>query len=469
MADSVVSAPAVEQLASVFSGQLLRDGDEGYEQARKVWNGYFDRRPAVVAGCRTAADVAAAISVAREHGLEIAVRGGGHSGQGFGTWDDALVIDLSPMKGIEVDPQARTCRAQAGLTWGEFDAATQEHGLAVTGGRVTTTGVSGLTLGSGSGWLERRCGLTGDNLLSAQVVTADGSIVTASRDENADLFWGLRGGSGNFGVVTEFNLRLHQIGPMIYGGLLVCLPDRATETLRFLADYMADAPDDLGAAGAFLSAPPEPFVPQEMHFAPVFGVAICWSGDMEEGERVVAPIREVAGPVMDMVGPMPYTALQSLLDGGMAPGIRAYFKAEFLRELSEEAIEKLARQGSSRPGPMVQLLLEPMGGAIGRVDENDSALGRRDVPWTYHALSMWMEPGQETADSHIGWARELAAEMEPHTTTGVYLNFTSDEGDARVRSTYGEERYARLVALKDRYDAENVFHLNQNVKPSGAI
>jgi FAD binding domain/Berberine and berberine like len=468
MADSLVSAPAVEQLAPSFKGQLLREGDEGYEAARRVWNGCFDRRPALIAQCGNVADVQAAVRFARENGLEVAVRGGGHSAQGFGTWDDALVIDLSPMKAIEVDPEARTARAEAGMTWGEFDAATQEHGLAVTGGRFSTTGIAGLTLGSGSGWIERRCGLTGDNLISAEVVTADGSVVTASADQNADLFWGLRGGSGNFGVVTSFTYRLHQIGPMIYGGLLVSMPDRGPDVLRYLREFMPTAPDDFGCAAAFLSAPPEPFVPEEMHFAPVFGVVICWTGDHEEGERVLAPLREVAQPVMDMVAPMPYTALQSMLDASGPHGIRGYIKAEFLEEMSDDAIEKLARYGASRPGPMIQLLLEPLGGAIGRVDEGASALGRRDVPWVFHALSMWMDPGQEAADAHIAWAKDLAGEMSPHTVPGVYLNFTSDEGDDRVRSTYGEERYSKLVALKDRYDPENLFHLNQNIKPSGA-
>ena len=465
MAD-LVMAPAVEQLASSFSGQLLREGDAGYDEARRVWNGWFDRRPALIARCQDASDVRSAVMFGREQGLAIAVRGGGHSAQGYGTWDDALVIDLSPMKGIEVDPEQRVARAQAGLTWGEFDAATQEHGLAVTGGRFSTTGIAGLTLGSGSGWIERRCGLTGDNLLSAQVVCANGDVLTASAGENEDLFWGLRGGSGNFGVVTEFTYRLHQIGPIIYGGMLVTMPDRGPEVLRFLREYMLDAPDDLGLAAAFISAPPEPFVPPEMHFAPIFGLVVCWTGDMDEGERVLAPVREVVQPVMDMVAPMPYTALQGMLDGGGPTGINAYFKAEFLEELSDEAIEKLAHHGASRPGPMIQLLLEPLGGAIGREDENASALGRRDLPWIYHALSMWMEPGQEAADAHVGWAREVAADLSAHTVPGVYLNFTSDEGEERVRSTYGEERHARLVALKDKYDPDNLFHLNQNIRPS---
>ncbi len=467
MTSSSISAAAVDGLAPSFTGDLLREGDAGYEQARMVWNGGIDRRPALVARCRTSDDVRAATRWGRENGLTISVRGGGHSAQGYGTWDDALVIDLSPMKGISVDPEAQTVHAQAGLTWGEFDQATQEHGLAVTGGRFSTTGIAGLTLASGSGWLERRCGLTADNLLSAQVVTADGGVVTASEEENPDLFWGLRGGGGNFGIVTSFTYRLHRIGPLIYGGMMVSLPERAADTLRFLREYMPDAPDDLGLGAAFVSAPPEPFVPAQMHFAPVFGLVVCWTGDMEEGERVLAPIREVAQPVMDMVQPIPYTALQSMLDAGGPHGVRAYMKAEFLPEMSDEVIDKLTRNGGARPGPLAQLLLEPMGGAISRVATGDTALGVRDVPWCYHALALWMEPDRATADAHVTWARTLSSDLAGHTTAGVYLNFTSDEGDDRVRAMYGEDRYAKLVALKDRYDPQNVFHLNQNIRPSG--
>ena len=289
---------------------------------------------------------------------------------------------------------------------------------------------------------------------------------SASREENPDLFWGLRGGSGNFGIVTKFTFQLHQIGPVVYGGMLVCLPERAPEVLRFLNSYMSDAPDDLGGGAAFVSAPPEPFVPPEMHFAPILGVIICWTGEIEVGERVVAPIREAAQPVMDMVAPMPYTALQSMLDPAWPRGVRGYFKAEFLTDLDEQAIEKLARHGAARPGPLDQLLLEPLGGAMGRVPEDDSALGRRDMPWVFHALAMWTEPDQESADAHMGWARELAADLAPHTDPGVYLNLTYDEGEERVRTTYGDERYARLVAIKDRYDPTNAFHLNQNITPS---
>ena len=291
-------------------------------------------------------------------------------------------------------------------------------------------------------------------------------MLTASKDENADLFWGLRGGGGNFGIVTSFTYGLHQVGPIVLGGMMACPPDRGPATLRFLREYMVDAPDDLGLGAAFVSAPPEPFVPPEVQGAPMFGLIVCWTGDHEEGERVLAPIREVAQPMMDMVQPIPYVALQSMLDGGGQHGTRAYMKAEFMPELSDEVIEKLAAHGASRPGPMVQLLLEPLGGAIARVPEGETALGRRDVPWCYHALSLWMDPSEEADTAHFAWAKELASDLAPNTTTGVYLNFTSDEGDERVRDMFGPERYAKLVALKDRYDPENVFRLNQNIKPS---
>jgi FAD/FMN-containing dehydrogenase len=271
MPETTFMPAAVDTLASALEGTVLQPADAGYDEARMVWNGMFDRRPALIARCACAADVVAAVDFARENDMLVAVRGGGHSAAGFSTCDDGLVIDLSGMKRIEVDPQARTARADAGLTWGEFDAATQEHGLAVTGGRFSTTGIAGLTLGSGSGWLERKCGLTADNLLSVDIVTADGQLLTASEDENAELFWGVRGGSGNFGVVTSFTYRLHEVGPLIYGGMLVALPDRAAEILAFMREYMADAPDDLGAAVGFVSAPPEPFVPAEMHFKPIVG------------------------------------------------------------------------------------------------------------------------------------------------------------------------------------------------------
>jgi FAD/FMN-containing dehydrogenase len=466
MPEQTLAAPAVQELARAFRGSLLQPGDDGFDEARLVWNGIHDRHPALIARCTTPDDVVAAVNFARNSGLPVAVRGGGHSAPGYATCDDGIVIDLSPMKQIEVDPGAQTVRAEAGLTWGEFDAATQEHGLAVTGGRFSTTGIAGLTLGSGSGWLERKCGLTADNLLSADIVTAAGDRVTASADENPDLFWGIRGGSGNFGIVTSFEYRLHEVGPIVYGGMLLTVPERAREVMAFAADYMPSAPDDLGGGVAFINAPPAPFVPPELQHQPAVGVVICWTGSPEEGERVVAPIREVMQPMVDIVQPMPYTALQSMLDDGGPKGIRGYFKAEFLEELTDEAIDKLVRHGAERKSPMAQLLMEPMRGAISRVGEDDTALGRRDVGWCYHALAMWMEPDEATAEANVAWAKTLAADLKPHTVEGVYLNYISDEGEQRVRSTYGPAKYDRLVALKDRYDPDNMFRLNQNIRPS---
>jgi FAD/FMN-containing dehydrogenase len=461
-----VPQAAVEQLAEAMRGEVLHPDSPGYDEARMVWNGMYERRPAVIARCAGVADVIQAVDFARANALEVAVRAGGHSANGYGVCDDGLVIDLAPMKGIRVDPESHTVRAEAGLTWGEFDKETQAFGLAVTGGRFSTTGIAGLALGSGSGWLERRCGLTGDNLLSADVVTADGRFVKCSPRENSDLYWGLRGGGGNFGIVTSFVFRLHEIGPMIYGGMLVGDPAKAPEVLRFMREYMEEAPEDLGGAVAFVSAPPEPFVPPEMHFKPILGVVICWSGAHEEGERMVAPIREVMQPMMDMVGPMPYVALQSMLDGGGPKGIRGYMKAEFMEELTDDAIAKFTAHGAARPSPTCQLLLEPMGGAITKLGNDDTALGRRDVAWCYHALAMWIEPGEEAEAAHRDWARKLHTDLDTETTDGVYLNFTSDEGEDRVRETYGPEKYAKLVALKDKWDPANMFHLNQNIKPS---
>jgi hypothetical protein len=447
-----------------FAGEQIRPGDPGYDEARVLWNGLFDKHPALIARCTSTADVVAAVNYGRDHGLEIAVRSGGHSAAGHSSVDDGLVIDLSQMKRIDVDPDSQITRCQPGLTWGEFDGATQVHGLATTGGRFSTTGIAGLLLGSGSGWIERRCGLTADNLLSAEVVLADGSVVRASKDENPELFWGIRGGGGNFGIVTEFEIKLHKIGPMIYGGLLGCAPERAPEITRFLRDYMETAPDDLGVGIGFISAPPLPVVPEEMHFQPVCGLVICWTGTKEEGEKVLAPIREVAQPVLDMVQEMPYTVLQRMLDEGGPYGVRGYLKAEFISDLNEDAIAKLVDAGAKRPGPMVQLLLEPLGGQIAR--NEDTAISRRDVAWCYHALSMWMDPSEEAADAHVAWVKDLTETMKPHTTSGVYLNFTIDNDDDRVRKTFGEEKYARLQALKDKYDPQNLFRLNANIKPS---
>lgn len=453
----------LETLRGAFAGGLILPRDAEYDEARKVFNAMADRRPAVIARPSSDADVIAALALARQAGLEVAIRGGGHSAPGFGTCEGGMVIDLSQMKGIEIDTEERTATAQPGLTWAEFDAATQEHGLAVTGGRMSTTGIAGLTLGSGSGWLERKLGLTGDNLLSARMITAEGQVVTASKDENPELFWGLRGGGGNFGIVTEFKYRLHPVGPIIYGGLLGYPLEKAREVARWYRDMMADAPEEMGGAIAFVSAPPEPFVPEEYRLKRIIGLVVCWTGDIEEGEHIVQPMRDL-GPVIDVVQPMPYVAVQQLIDGGNPPGMQNYFKAEFMPGLPDEALELFIEAAETCPSPLCALLLQPLGGAFARVPEDETALGARDTKWCYHCLNLWPDPSEN--EQQMAWTRALAERLEPYTRPGVHPNYVSDTGTEQVKSFYGQERYARLVALKDQWDPENVFHLNQNIAPS---
>lgn len=462
-----VSLPAEEtfqEFGRRLRGHTLRPGDGDYEIARKVYNGMVDRYPAVIVRCAGVADVIEAVKFARDNALAVAVRGGGHSVPGYGVCDGGVVIDVSAMKELWVDPSERKARAGAGLTWGEFDQQTQAFGLAVTGGRVSSTGISGLTLGSGSGWLERRLGLTCDNLLSADLVTGDGQLVRANETENADLFWGLRGGGGNFGIVTSFEYRLHQIGPTVLGGMLLYPRSQARDILRFYRDYMGTAPDELGSGFAFITAPPEPELPEHIRGAPAIGIIVLYTGEMEAGDELVGKLRKFAPPAVDMVHPMPYTAVQSMLDASFPSGLQNYWKAEFMRELSDSAIEIMIEHANKIVSPFTSLLLEPLGGAFGQVS-NDMLLGNRTATFCYHALCLWQDPAE--ADTHISWAREFAKAMQPFSMPGVYLNFTSDQvEEERVQSSFGD-KYQRLVALKDKYDPTNFFKLNQNIRPSG--
>lgn len=455
---------AVGELAARFRGELIRPGDEGYDAARAIYNAMIDRRPALIARCTGVADVISAVNFARENELVVAVRGGGHSVPGYGVCEGGIVIDLSPMKGIWVNPETRTARAQAGVTWGEFDRETQQSGLAVTGGRITHTGISGLTLASGSGWLERKYGLTCDNLISAEVVTASGEFVKASERENGDLFWGLRGGGGNFGVVTSFEYRLHPLGPIVVGGMLLHSFEKAGELLRFWRDYLEDAPDELGGAPAFLTAPPAPFVPEHMQGKLVVGLVVCYAGSPEEGEEVVRPLKEWGPPEVDLLGPMPYTEVQKLLDPSSPFGRRNYWKAENMAGLPDKAIDTLVFQAARMPRPFSVTLLEPKARAISRVREDEMAIGGRDAAHTVYAIAMWEDPAQ--TDAHVGWARGLIEAMGPYTIPGVSLNFTMDQDESRVRSFFRGEKYGRLVALKEKYDPRNLFSLNQNISPS---
>ena len=449
---------------SGFKGPVLRPDDEGYDEARKVFNGMIDRRPAFIGRCTDADDVAVLVNLARENHLPISIYGGGHGVTGSAVVDAGICCDLRGMKGITVDPEARTVRAEAGLTWGEFDAATQEHGLAVTGGRVSSTGIAGLTLGSGSGWLERKLGYVCDNMLAAEVVTADGRKVMASEDENPDLFWGLRGGGGNFGVVTAFHLRVHPIGPIVLGGMLIWPSQVAGDLVRFYRDFMLGAPDELGAGLAFITAPPAPFVPEPVRGQPVVGIIVCYAGPVEEGEEVLRPLREFGPPGIDLVQPMPYVAVQRLIDDGNPAGLQNYWSADFLAELPDEAVDVLVEHATKPVSPLSQMLLVRGGGAIARVDDEATAFGQRDAPWNVHWLSLWPDPAD--TERNIAYTRGIATAMKPWTTGRVYLNFIGDEGSGRVEAAYGPERYARLQALKAKWDPQNLFRHNQNIAPA---
>jgi FAD/FMN-containing dehydrogenase len=445
-----------------FAGAVLTRGDDGYDAARAVFNGAVDRRPALIARATDVHDVAAALRHGRELRLPIAVRAGGHSGAGYGVVDDGLLLDVRPMQRVEVDLAARTVRAGAGLTWAQLDAATQAHGLGVTGGRVSHTGVAGLTLGSGSGWLERMHGLTADNLVSATVVTADGGVVRASAYEHPDLFWGLRGGGGNFGVVVEFELALHPVGPLVVGGMLVFEGERAGEVLAAYRDVMRAAPDELGGCAVLQLAPPAPFVPDRLVGEPVLSIVVAAFGDLTAAERLVEPLRALA-PAADAVGPMPYVALQSMLDAGNPPGMQNLWKAGFLDDLPDAAVDDAVAVAADIPSALTVVLLQPLGGAYGRVDEHATALSHRDAGWAYHALSLWPDPADTAVNR--AWTERFAAALAPYGHGAAHPNYVSEDAGDRVRGFYGPDTYDRLAAVKRRWDPHNVFALNQNIPP----
>jgi FAD/FMN-containing dehydrogenase len=462
MATQVLDNTALEQLAGSVKGKVFTPGTDGYDEARTVFNAMVDKRPAAIVKCVDPHDVIAAIELARVRAAEVSVRSGGHGVTGSQISHGGIVIDLTEMKRITVDPEARVVRAQGGVTWGELDAATQEHGLAVTGGRVPTTGIAGLTLGSGSGWIERKFGFACDNLLEADVVTADGRFLRCNDSENSDLFWALKGGGGNFGVVTQYTYRLHPVGPMIYGGMFVFPPFAARDIVRTYRDFMRDAPDEVGGGIAFLTAPPEPFVPEEARGKPAVGVIATYVGDAEEGERIFKPIRDL-GPAVDLVGPMPYLAAQSLLEAGNPHGRRHYWKADLMDDLPGDAIDIICDAAMRMISPFTVLLFQPLGGAVARVPADATALGRRDAAWAYHLLSQWEDTGDD--EPNMEWTRSLSKSLEPYATGGVYITYSSDVGEERVEDAY-RGHLDRLTEIKDRYDPGNMFHLGQNIRPS---
>ena len=445
------------------TGEVIAPGNPSYEEARRVFNGSIDRRPALIARARSTEDVVAALRFATGNDIPFAVRAGGHSLAGFSVIDDGLVIDLRPLRRIDIDLETRRASVGAGLQWGELDAATQAHGLAVTGGRISDTGVAGLTLGSGSGWLERRHGLSADSLVGATVVTAGGDVVHASEHAHPDLFWALRGGGGNFGIVTEFEFQLHEVGPIVLAGPLLFEYERGGEVLRAYRDVMDAADDDLGGCAVLQLAPPAPFVPPALVGRPVVGIMVAAFGDLERANELAAPLRAL-GPMADAVAPIPYTELQRSIDAGSPAGLPGHFESAFMDELPDGAIDEVLRIAERNPSPFTEVLLQPLGGAYARVPADATALAHRDAGWMYHALAQWPDPADTPRNR--AWADELVAALAPYSRRATHPNHVSSDRQERVRSFYGEATYARLVEVKDRWDPHNVFRHNQNIRPS---
>jgi FAD/FMN-containing dehydrogenase len=449
-------ADAAAELAATFRGQLLQPMDAGYEAARKVHNGLVDKRPALIARCQGVADVAAAVDLTRRLGLEVAVRGGGHNVAGRATIDGGVVVDLSLMKGIRVDPQRRTVWAQGGVTWGELNRETQLHGLAVTGGVVSSTGIAGLTLGGGIGWLMGKHGLALDNLLSVELVTADGQVLQASRQQEPELFWALRGGGGNFGVATGFEYALHPVGPIITGGLLVHPIERARALLEFFRDSTRQLPDEQTLFATLAHAP-------DGSGAQVAALVTCHCGPLDDAGKAMLPLQQFGSPLLDAVGPMPYVQLNGMLDAGYPQGALNYWKSSFLTELSEAAITTMIDCFTRCPTPMGQLLLEHFHGAITRVDVGDTAFPHRGEGYNFLVLGQWTQP--EDSDACIAWTRQTYERMRPFFAAGRYVNYLDDdEADDPAAAAYGPN-YRRLQQIKGRYDPENFFRMNQNIRP----
>ena len=449
---TVLDERAVEGFKASLRGELVRPGDDGYDAGRKIFNAMIDKRPAMIVRCVGTADVINAIRFARTHDILVAVRSGGHSVAGKAVCDGGMLIDLSLMKGMRVDPTRHTAQAQPGLRLGEFDRETQVFGLATNLGIVSNTGIAGLTVGGGIGWLNGKYGLACDNLISVDIVTADGRFLTASPSENEDLFWGVRGGGGNFGIVTSFEYQLHPVGPVL-GGMVLYPISMAMDVLRFYHNFASGCPDELSTAAGLLTAPDG---------NPVVAIVVCYSGTLDEGENVLKPLRTFGSPVADLVKPMKYLEMQSILDEGFPPGRLHYWKANFLRALSDDAIETLVKFAKAKPSPMSAVLLQQMHGAASRVGPTETAFAHRYEQYDFAIVSQW----RDSADSekNVNWTREFWDAMQPFVERSVYVNNLGEEGEERVRAAYGPN-YERLVALKNKYDQTNFFRLNQNIKP----
>lgn len=445
-----------------FRGELIGPADEGYDGARKVYNGMIDRRPRLIARCVNVADVIAAVNFGRTSGVRVSIRGGGHNAAGLGVCDDGLVIDLSRMKGIRVDPAARTVRVDGGCTWGDVDHASHAFGLAVPAGIISTTGVGGLALGGGLGHLTRKCGLTIDNILAADVVLADGTFVTASAEENQELHWAIRGGGGNFGVVTSFLFRAHPVHT-VYAGPMLWELQHAADTLRWYGELIAKAPDELNGFYAFLVVPPAAPFPEPLHNRRMCGVVWCYTGPPEKAEEVFRPIRAFRPVALDWVAPIPYPALQSMFDPIYPPGLQWYWKADFVNDLNEESIALHVRHGSALPTMHSAMHLYPVNGAAARVAASATPWAYRGARWS--SVIVGVDPDPANKDLIVRWAKDYFEALHPHSAGGAYVNFMMDEGEERVKATYGAN-FGRLAAVKEKYDPANLFRVNQNIRPS---
>jgi FAD binding domain/Berberine and berberine like len=454
----------LEALQSQVGGKVINQSDPDYDNARSLWNGAINRRPALIVRCGRGDDVVAAVRFAKDHQLEISVRCGGHNFAGFAVCEGGLMIDLSGMRHVTVDPDRRRAIADGGATWADVDAATQAHGLAVTGGLVSHTGIGGLTLVGGMGWLTPKVGLSCDNLTAAEVVTADGRVLRASEDENADLFWAIRGGGGNFGVVTSFEYELHQVGPLVQMGLFFWGLDRATEALRFSRDFIKAVPSDTGKAIVGLNAPPAPFVPEEHRLAPGFALFLVGLGTQEEFAEVIKPVRETLPPLFDFVTPIPYTQLQQMLDESSPPGILGYEKGLSFDELTDDAIAVITEHFPRKSSPLSFLPILVTDGAYARIGDEDTAFGGRRTSRFSMSITA-LCPTPELLQADRTWVRSFWEALSPHAT-GSYLNFMADYEPDRVRASYGPTKYERLARIKAEYDPDNFFHLNQNIKPA---
>jgi FAD/FMN-containing dehydrogenase len=453
---ATLDGAAVDAFRASLRGPLISPGGPGYDETRKVWNGMIDRRPALIARCAGLADVVAAVRFARSRELLVSVRGGGHNAPGVAVCEGGLMIDLAGMRGVRVDPLRRTARAEGGATWADFDRETQAFGLATTGGAISNTGIGGLTLGGGLGWLAGKYGLACDNLLSVDLVTADGTVLVASATENADLFWGLRGGGGNFGVVTSFEYQLHPVGPVLAGPVLYPFA-KAKEALALYRDFAVSIPDEVNTLGALLTSPDG---------NPVAAIAVCYNGNPEAGEKVLRPVRALGPPLADEIAPTPYCKIQTLFDEAFIRGRRYYFKSNFTRRISDEMIDTLVEHFRAAPSPMSMVYFQQLGKAANRVDATATAFSHRDALCEWGCDAVWLDPAQDAAN--IRWAREVANTMRPFTTGSDYVNhigLEAEEGTDRIKAAFGAN-YERLAALKNRYDPTNLFRHNQNIKPT---